>query len=43
MHTEDLAFDNSRYSEVVKDVRAILPWVSIAVFSDSFIVETVGR
>ena len=42
MHTEDLAFNNSCNAEVVKDVRAILPWVSIAVFSDSFIVKTVG-
>ena len=42
MHTKDLAFNNSCNAEVVKDVRAILPWVSLAVFSDSFIVKTVG-
>jgi hypothetical protein len=42
MHAKDLAFNNSCNTEVVKDVRAILPRVSIAVFSDSFIVKTIG-
>ena len=44
MHTEDLALDHSCDTEVVKDVSAVLPGVGIAVFPDSFIIETVrGR
>lgn len=42
MDAKDLAFNNSGDAEVIKDVCAVLPRVSVAVFSDSFVVKTVG-
>ena len=42
MDAEDLALNDGSDAEVVEDVSAILPGISIAVFSDSLVVEAVG-
>lgn len=42
MNAEDLSFDDSTNTEIVKDLSAVFPGVSIAVLPDCFIVETVN-
>jgi len=41
VNAENLAFNNCANTEVVEDLSAVFPWVSISVLSNSLIVETV--
>lgn len=38
---KDFSFDNSSDAQVVEDLGTVLPWVCIAVFSDSLVVKAV--
>lgn len=42
MHAENFALNDGSDAKVIEDVRAVLPRVCVAVFSDSFVVESVG-
>ena len=41
MDAEDLAFNDGCDSEVIKDLDAVLPWVSVAVLADALVIESV--
>lgn len=41
MYTEDRSFDKSNGHEIVKDLRAVLPWISVTVFAHAFVIETI--
>jgi len=41
MDTEDLSFNNSTNTKVIKHFGAIFPWVGITILSNSFIIESV--
>jgi hypothetical protein len=41
MDTEDLSFNDSTNTKVVKYFGAVLPRICIAVFSDGFIIESI--
>ena len=42
MDAENLALNNSSDSKVVEHFHAVLPWVSISIFADAFVVESVN-
>jgi len=42
MDAKDFTFDNSTNAKVVKDLRAVFPWVGISILSNSFIVESIN-
>ena len=41
MDAEDFSLNNGTDSKVVKDFSAVLPWVSVSVFSNCFIIESI--
>ena len=43
MHAENLAFNDCSNSEVVENFCAVLPWVCVSVFPDSFVIEAIHR
>jgi len=41
VEAEDLVVDESGKGEVVEEIREVLPYVGVAVFSETFIIETI--
>jgi hypothetical protein len=43
METEDLAFNHCSQGQVIEELGELLPHVSIPVFPEAFIVETISK
>ena len=41
MDAEDLALNDGPDAKVVEDLSAVLPWIGVAVLSDSFVVKAI--
>jgi len=42
MDTENFTFDDSSNTEVIKDLSAVFPGISISVLSDGFVIESIN-
>ena len=42
MYAQDFAVNYGSNAKVVENARTVLPWVSIAIFSHSFVIEAIN-